>query len=134
MSYDWVTPGALGYHAGALAGDVDTVRRMNDALRDTRPNGCHFVPLDEISGAIGRAQFYEPRRYGWTKQPFSEAGVQWLAEHLCAAVRALTTGPRKVLVVDLDDTLWGGVVGEVGAAGVLLEGTAGKRSSRFKRT
>ena len=35
-------------------------------------------------------------------------------------MRALTTGPKKVLVLDLDNTLWGGVVGETGALGVAL--------------
>ncbi len=133
VGYDWVNPGALGYHVGALpGGDVDTVRRMNDALRDARPDGCYWLPLEELSGTLGRAQFYDPRRYAWTKQPFSEQGVQVLAEHLCAAVRALAIGARKVLVVDLDDTLWGGVVGEVGAAGVALDGAAGESFIAFQ--
>ncbi len=32
----------------------------------------------------------------------------------------MQSGPRKVLVLDLDNTLWGGVVGETGAAGIAL--------------
>ena len=47
-------------------------------------------------------------------------GTIRLAEHLWAGVRALTTGPKKVLVLDLDNTLWGGVVGETGPLGVAL--------------
>jgi FkbH-like protein len=41
-----------------------------------------------------------------------------LAEHLWGGLRALTTGPKKVLVLDLDNTVWGGVVGETGPLGV----------------
>jgi len=115
VGYDWVTPGALGGHLGALAGDVAIVRRMNERLREALPESAVFVDLAEISGQLGRETFYDPRRYHWTKQPFSEAGTVRLAEHLHAAVRALTTGPKKVLVLDLDNTLWGGVVGELGA-------------------
>src|SRR5262249_52643643 len=39
---------------------------------------------------------------------------------LFAGARAITTGPKKVLVLDLDNTIWGGVVGEVGPLGVEL--------------
>ena len=59
-------------------------------------------------------------RYFWTKQVLGGEGTRVLAEHLWAGIRALTTGPKKVLVLDLDNTLWGGVVGETGPLGVAL--------------
>jgi len=37
-----------------------------------------------------------------------------------AALGALSGGPRKLLVLDLDDTLWGGIVGDVGREGLQL--------------
>lgn len=87
-----------------------------------------------MSGLSGRTAFYDRRRYHWTKQPFSEAGLVALAAHLGAGVRALTLGPKKVLVVDLDDTLWGGVVGERGAEGITLgDGPAGEAFVAFQR-
>ena len=74
------------------------------------------------------------RRYYWTKQPFSEAGTAHLAEHLWAGIRALTTGPKKVLVLDLDNTLWGGVVGETGPLGVALgDGADGEAFRAFQK-
>ena len=113
IGYDWVTPGACGVHFGGLPGGaVSLVREVNDRLRKRLPSGSYFLDLEQVAGWIGRTAFYDPRRYFWTKQPLSEQGVCWLAEHLVAAIRALTTGPKKVLVVDLDNTLWGGVVGE----------------------
>ena len=56
-----------------------------------------------------------------------------LAEHLFAALRATTVGSRKVLVLDLDNTLWGGLVGEVGARGYLLETVEGEAFVAFQR-
>ena len=121
VGYDWVTPGALGYHvAGRTGGPVRLVRELNTALQDALPEGAYFLDLDAVSGTIGRASFYDMRRYYWTKQPFSEPGTVALAEHLWAGVRALTTGPKKALVLDLDNTLWGGVVGETGPRGIGL--------------
>jgi FkbH-like protein len=121
VGLDWMGPGALGYHlTGVAGGDAHLIRRVNDALRQALPHGSYFVPLEEISGMDGRDAFYDRRRQLWTRQPFSERGLVSLAEHIVAGLRAVTTGPKKVLVVDLDNTLWGGVVGEAGAAGIVL--------------
>jgi FkbH-like protein len=121
LGYDWMTPGAGGYGlAGEPGGPVDLARAATAALRQHRPPGSYFLDLETVSGMMGREAFYDPRRYYWTKQPFSERGTLRLAEHLWAGARALTTGPKKVLVLDLDNTLWGGVVGETGPLGVAL--------------
>jgi FkbH-like protein len=135
VGYDWVNPGPLGYNlAGADGGPVTAISAMNRALRRDLPKGAYFLDLEQLSGTIGRASFYDMRRYFWTKQPFSEAGCVHLAHHLCAGVRALTTGPKKVLVVDLDNTLWGGVVGETGPLGIGLgESPEGEAFRAFQK-
>jgi FkbH-like protein len=120
VGYDSMTPGALGCHLGGGDGEVGLVRRANLALREHLPPSAYFLDLEQVAGAMGRERFYDSRRYFWTKQPFSEAGALRLAEHVWAGVRALMTGPKKVLVLDLDNTLWGGVVGETGPLGVAL--------------
>jgi FkbH-like protein len=121
VGYDWVIPGPLGHNlAGRADGPVGLVSAMNRALRQELPKGAYFLDLEQLSGTIGRTSFYDMRRYFWTKQPFSESGCVHLAHQLCAGIRALTTGPKKVLVVDLDNTLWGGVVGETGPLGISL--------------
>jgi FkbH-like protein len=121
VGYDWVVPGPRGHHlGGAAGGDVDLVRQVNAALRAHLPQGAYFLDLEQVAGEMGRETFYNPRRYYWTKQPFSEAGTVRLTQHLWAGIRALTTGPKKVLVLDLDNTLWGGVVGETGPLGISL--------------
>jgi FkbH-like protein len=120
VGYDWVGPGAAGHHLGAAAdGDVALVRRASARLREELGRG-YFVDLEQVSGLLGRGAFYDPRQYFWTRQPFSGAGLHALAEHLLAGVRALSTGPKKVLALDLDNTLWGGVVGETGPLGIAL--------------
>ena len=135
VGYDWVTPGPFGYHlSGKPEGDVGLIRRLNEQLRSALPQGAFFLDLEQVSGTVGRATFYDSRRYFWTKQPFSEAGVQHLGMHLWAGVRALITGPKKVLVVDLDNTLWGGVVGETGPMGIGLGETPdGEAFRAFQR-
>lgn len=135
VGYDWVIPGPMGHHLGAKpGGSVHDVRAMNSSLVAELPPETYFVDLEQVSGMIGRNQFYDMRRYYWTKQPFSELGVKSLSEHLFAGVRALTTGPKKVLVLDLDNTVWGGVVGETGPLGVSLgESADGEAFTAFQK-
>lgn len=47
------------------------------------------------------------------------------ARDIRAALSSLSGGPRKLLVLDLDDTLWGGIVGDVGWEGLRLGGLDG---------
>jgi len=125
----------MGYSLNAKGqGDVALVRMVNQELQNALPAGALFVDLDQIAGQYGRGRFYDPRRYYWTKQPFSEEGTVRLAEHLSAGVRALMTGPKKVLVLDLDNTLWGGVVGETGPLGITIgDGPDGEAFSCFQK-
>lgn len=133
--YDWVDAGSDGHFLGAHdGGGLNLVRQINEQLREALPAGSYFVDLEQVSGITGREQFYERRQYFWTKQPFSDAGLVRVAGHLWAGLRATFTGPKKVLVLDLDNTLWGGVVGEVGPLGVELgETPAGEAFRDFQR-
>lgn len=124
VGYDWVGPGPLGAGLSGREGPVRWIRALNQGLLDALPEGFAFLDLAQVAGEVGRSRFYAPRRYHWTRQPFSELGVVALARHLSAALQAALTGPAKVLVLDLDNTLWGGVVGEEGPLGVALGDSA----------
>ena len=124
VSYDWVLPGAAGFALSSRkGGSVECVREMNAALRAALPAGTFFVDLESISAWHGKARFYDERNYHWLKQPFSPEGASSLARHIMTGLRALANGRRKVLVLDLDNTLWGGVVGELGPNGITVGGT-----------
>lgn len=135
VGYDWMNAGPLGFHlAGGDGGDIDLVTRANQRLRQSLPAGGYFIALDAVSGVQGRQHFYDARALHWTRQPFSEAGLVELATHIAAGLRASLWGPCKVLVLDLDNTLWGGVVGETGPLGIGLgDSAAGESFLSFQR-
>ena len=67
---------------------MDLIRRANQALRQQLPSNGFFLDLEQISGNVGRERFYDPRRYYWTKQPFSDEGTARLAQGIFAGIRA----------------------------------------------
>lgn len=60
------------------------------------------------------------RHYG--DMPYTDAALLALAQQVRRCAQAKLGRSRKVLALDLDNTLWGGVVGEAGVAGIQLGG------------
>lgn len=135
VGYDWMHPGAGGHFLdGAPGGTIDTLRRLNDRLRSELPRGAYFLDLGQVSGMSGRDRFYDLRTFYWTKQPFSHSGLLTFCRHVWAGIRAVRFGPKKVLVLDLDGTLWQGVLGEVGPQGInATHDPAGEAFAAFRR-
>ena len=135
VGYDWIHPGAGGHFLdGAPGGAIDTLRRLNDRLRRDLPAGDYFLDLAQVSGLAGRDRFYDLRTFFWTRQPFSQAGLLTFCRHVWAGIRAVRLGPKKLLVLDLDGTLWSGVLGEVGPLGIAADDDpASEAFSAFRR-
>ncbi|QRM27261.1 HAD family hydrolase [Microvirga sp. VF16] len=83
----------------------------------------------------GIASLTDPRFEMLGRMYYSPKGVRLLGEAVERATLALTRPPKKVLVLDLDNTLWGGVLGEDGITGIRVGGEGlGYAFSRFQRT
>ncbi len=115
---------ALGLH-DALAADSDAEfraafkRRLAAWLRDSVP-AAYFDDLDELLTDVGRRQFFDARLWYTSRYPFSVAGARAVAERLMTYAVLLKTPRAKCIVLDADNTLWGGIVGEDGPDGIAL--------------
>ncbi|HEX4726161.1 MAG TPA: HAD-IIIC family phosphatase [Jatrophihabitans sp.] len=77
----------------------------------------------------------DARLHSYADLPYTDAVLQLLAGQFARVAQARAGLSRKVLALDLDNTLWGGVLGEVGAAGVELGGLyPGKAYLNLQRT
>jgi FkbH-like protein len=72
--------------------------------------------------SLAGAGAHDPRLWYMAKVPFGPAVFQAAARDVRAALRAVHGQARKLIIVDLDDTLWGGILGEVGWEGLRLGG------------
>jgi FkbH-like protein len=102
----------------AQQGLLHCIQSVNQVLRLHLPQQSYFLDLSYLAAQFGHHHFYSARNYHWTKDIFTHLGAYQSAKAIWAGIRTLHTGPKKVLVLDLDHTLWGGVVGEEGALGI----------------
>ena len=122
-AFDWRVAGNLG---AKLPGDPTSfVRRLNLALGDRAPRFVHINDVDALAARHGLSMWFDERYWHLAKQPVSFGCVPDYCRSLASVIGAVLGRTRKCLVLDLDNTLWGGVIGDDGLAGIQIgEGTA----------
>ncbi len=110
--FDANQPGSLTYEIAAA----------NLALleRISRRAGCHVWDYAGLVASVGTARFGDPRLWALSRTPIATANQPVLARHLARTLRGALRPPAKCLVLDLDNTLWGGVIGDDGIGGIQL--------------
>ena len=79
-----------------------------------------FLDLDDMLLQVGRGAFFDRRFWYSARFPFGSEAARLLAQRVVGIGVVLSTPRAKVLVLDADNTLWGGVVGEDGFDGISL--------------
>jgi FkbH-like protein len=79
-----------------------------------------FLDLDDLVQEVGRKQFFDPRFWYAARFPFTPTAAWEFARRVVAVGAVLALPRAKVIVVDADNTLWGGVIGEDGLHGIAL--------------
>ncbi len=114
---------ALGpFDASHPASERQIFRDANTSLWH-RLDGDTRVRVFDLAGvveSVGTDASYDPRMQLVARCPFSSALLRRMGHDLARAIAPLFIAPAKVVVLDLDNTLWGGVIGEEGVAGIAL--------------
>jgi FkbH-like protein len=99
---------------------TSAVQRLNQRLAALCGiiSDCVFFDVDHLAARHGRANWRDKRMFLASRLPVSAAFFSAYSRGLIRALSALYRAPRKVLCTDLDNTLWGGVLGEEGPEGV----------------
>lgn len=92
--------------------------RWRDAVQAL--DGVEVVDLEDVWRPLGTAATYDPRSWYLYRQPYTEAAWALLGDRVARHLAVHLRPARKVLALDCDGTLWGGVVGEDGLAGIAL--------------
>ncbi|MBV9988771.1 MAG: HAD family hydrolase [Chitinophagaceae bacterium] len=92
-----------------------SLMQLSAALKD-----LFICDLNIVQQSLGREQFFRPAIYVNTEMTVSLEALPAVAERTLAIVRALQGQSHKCLVLDLDNTLWGGIIGDDGLENIQL--------------
>ncbi len=94
----------------------------------------YVFDLKSVVEQAGRAYFYSSKRWYLGGLRFSIPGEKLIANELERILDAQVVARKKCLLLDLDNTLWGGIIGEDGLSGIeLSDAGAGGRYKDFQR-
>ena len=93
---------------------------LNARLGEEAGSIVSLVDCERLSALFGKQRWCDPRYWHVAKQAVALDALPLLARHTAAVIGASLGLSRKCLVLDLDNTLWGGVIAEDGLAGIKL--------------
>ena len=109
-------------HALRKKESADRFRALQEGLEKITGEipGVHCLDYESLTSFHGKEQVADERLRHIARMELSERFLPKLAGHMLGWVFALRGFSRKCIVLDLDNTLWGGVVGEEGPQGIQL--------------
>lgn len=116
----WRRLGILDGQVGV--GQAQAIHRLNEALQTTCRGaaGTYVVDYAGLVNRYGALHWYDERMDHYAKAPIAQTMLGHLAAEHMKFFRGLTGQTKKCLVLDLDNTLWGGILGEEGITGIQL--------------
>ena len=109
--------------AGTLRASIAQFNAL--AASNVAAAGDVLVDIDWLAQSVGLDKWYDDRYWFMARMPFAQKALPVYADYVARLVAAMRGKSRKCLILDLDNTLWGGVIGDDGVDGIVVsEGDA----------
>ena len=101
------------------AGSV--IARLNQFLRhELLGPDDYLLDVSRMAERIGLESWHHPGLWNIAKLPFSQHYTPFYTDHVARLLGAIYGRSKKCLVLDLDNTIWGGVIGDDGLEGIRI--------------
>lgn len=102
--------------------ETSTIKCANDILQQTFADDprVQICDLNMLAAYYGFSRAVSPEMMSMARVPFSEGFMAILARKITSHFISFRGLTRKCLVLDCDNTLWGGIIGEDGIGGIAL--------------
>lgn len=104
--------------AGTLRAAIATFNAH--VIAEATRGGDVLADVDWLAQRVGLDEWYDDRHWYLSRLPFSQRALPLYADYVARLVGAMRGKSRKCLVLDLDNTIWGGVIGDDGLDGIAL--------------
>ena len=106
-------------------GQINSIKIINDFLCNKlyKTSNAFFVDMNLCLARVGAKLFYDQRYWHIGRAPYTRNALYEIAFEDYKYIRSLKGENKKCLVLDCDNTLWGGIIGEDGLSGIKLSKT-----------
>ena len=116
-----LNPGLGNEDAVRYGGHLHFVRLVNSILVEKLPPHVNLIDIENLIFNNKEASWQDSRLFHLAKQPFNMEAIPSLAKSVCGRIAGTLGMAKKVIVVDLDNTLWGGIIGDDGIDEIKLD-------------
>ena len=124
------------YDGWGYSGIGAFINRLNVMFSDyaRNNNGFYINDINYLAAAIGLEKWHDPESWFLYKYAVRPEYVPDLAYSAACIIKSLLGKNQKVIDLDMDNTLWGGVIGDDGQEGIELgpETAVGQSYSEFQ--
>ncbi len=138
VDFAYIQNESFGFSGSPLAHSLSAyIQNINDQLWSicNQITSCHVIKYQQVFMEQGLNNCIDYKLYFLARIPFGVKAQIEIGKVIARTIAAIYTTPCKCLVLDLDNTLWGGVLGEDGIAGIKLsDDYPGNVYKSFQRT
>lgn len=124
------------YDGWGYSGTSAFINRMNVMFSDyaRNNNGFYINDINYLSSVVGLAKWHDPDAWFLYKYAVRAEVIPDLAYSVACIIKSVYGKNQKVIDLDLDNTLWGGVIGDDGQEGIEIgpETAVGQSFSEFQ--
>ena len=101
---------------------IHQLRKLNFELMEyaAATPSFHLLDIGSVQGQLGRSVFFSPSLYINTEMVFSLTVLPRVASLTTDMMAAYEGKFKKCIILDLDNTLWGGIIGDDGSENIQL--------------
>jgi len=97
------------------------IHHINENLAEfVSGSGDVLLDVASLAETVGLADWHNSQLWNMAKLSFSDELIPLYADHVARTVAAIRGKSRKALILDLDNTVWGGVIGDDGLEGIRI--------------
>ncbi|MDR1447812.1 MAG: HAD-IIIC family phosphatase [Candidatus Ancillula sp.] len=97
------------------------ISAVNLELLHKRPSNVLLLDFEQLASALGKNKWFDYQAYNMYKFGFSLDFLPEVVDLIQRQISATRGATKKCLVLDLDNTIWGGIVGDDGIDGIELD-------------
>lgn len=98
------------------------LRKLNYSLMEyaAANNNFYLIDLSTIQNQIGKTNFFKPSIYVNSEMVLSIEVLPVIAKYTLDTIAAINGSFKKCLIIDLDNTVWGGIIGDDGIENIQI--------------